>query len=158
MKGSLLKIVGAGVVDRSCGARTIGRRTMPSRPRRRTSGARGHGHDGGMDDSVKDYLEAIAARTRPLFDRIHDLILEVHPDAEIRITYDMPTYVGDRRLYLAAWKSWVSLYGWNDGEDGGFVARHPELTSGRGTIKIRPKDAEGIDDDELRRLIRGALG
>jgi hypothetical protein len=128
-------------------------------PRRHPADIEDLGHDVVVDDAVQAYLDVISDRTRPLFDRIHGLILGAHPDAEIRITYDMPTYVvGERRLYLAAWKSWVSLYGWSEGEDGGFVARHPELTSGQGTIKIRPKDAEGIDDDELRGLIRGALG
>ena len=71
----------------------------------------------------------------------------------------MPTFcVGDRRLYLAAWKQHVSLYGWAEGRDGCFVERHPELTSGRGPIKLRPKDAATIDDDELRAVIAGALG
>jgi hypothetical protein len=105
------------------------------------------------------YLDAIGPRVRPLFDRIHDLILAAYPDATIGLSYRMPTYgVGDRRLYLAAWKQHVSLYGWSAGDDGGFVARHPELTSGRGTLKLRPKDAVAVSDYELQALIAGALG
>jgi uncharacterized protein YdhG (YjbR/CyaY superfamily) len=105
------------------------------------------------------YLTTIAPAVRPLFDRIDGLIRAAHPDVATTISYDMPTYVvGDRRLYLAAWKQHVSLYGWSEGRDGGFVERHPELTSGRGTIKLRPKDAATIGDDELRALVAGALG
>jgi hypothetical protein len=113
---------------------------------------------GSMDDAVQVYLDAIAPSVRPLFDRIDALIFELYPGAEVVISYDMPTYVlGDRRLHVAAWKSWVSVYGWDEENDGGIVARFPEATSGRGTLKLRPADAESITDDELRGLLRGAL-
>jgi hypothetical protein len=29
-----------------------------------------------MDDAVRDYLDAIAAKHRPLFDRLHRLVLD----------------------------------------------------------------------------------
>jgi uncharacterized protein YdhG (YjbR/CyaY superfamily) len=116
------------------------------------------GDDGAMDAAVQTYVDAIPPRTRPLFDRIDALVHERYPGVEMLITYDMPTYqVGTCRLYVAAWKNWVSFYGWNDGEDGGFVERHPELSSGQGTIKLTPKAAVDITDDEIRALIRGAL-
>jgi len=38
------------------------------------------------------------------------------------------------------------------------AARHPDLRSGRGTIRIRPQDAAGITDEELAALVRAALG
>jgi hypothetical protein len=34
-----------------------------------------------MDDDVRDYIDGIAPEHRPLFDRLHRLILEAHPDA-----------------------------------------------------------------------------
>jgi len=120
--------------------------------------ASGSGHDGAMGDALQTYLGAIAPSVRPLFDRIDALIYELHPDVEVVISYDMPTYVvGDRRLHVAAWKSWVSLYGWDEANDGGIVARFPKASSGRGTLKISPADAASITDDELRALLRGAL-
>ena len=113
---------------------------------------------GTVDDAARDYIEGIPAERRPLFDRIHDLILGVHPEAEVILSYRMPTYcVGRRRLYVGAWKHGVSFYGWEEGRDAGFTARHPELSSGKGTIRLRPADAAGIDDDELRDLIRAEL-
>lgn len=111
-----------------------------------------------MDEDVQRYVDEIPADRRPLFDRVHGLIMAAYPDAEVLISYKMPTYkVGDRRLYLAAWAHGVSLYGSDDGNDGGFSARHPELTSGRGTIRLRPSDAAEIDDAELTSLVRAAL-
>jgi hypothetical protein len=38
------------------------------------------------------------------------------------------------------------------------MARHPELKTGKGTIQLRPGDADGINDDELLELVRAALG
>ena len=112
-----------------------------------------------MDEAVRDYIDAIAPQHRPLFDRVHRLVLEDHPDAAIVISYQMPTFkVGDRRLYVGVWKHWVALYGWEEGRDAGFTARHPELTTGKGTIRLPPDVAAGIPDDELRDLVRAALG
>jgi hypothetical protein len=51
----------------------------------------------------------------------------------------------------------VSVYGWQEGRDGGFAARHPELRTSTGTIRLRPDDAAAIGDDELRDLVRAAL-
>ena len=111
-----------------------------------------------MDAVVQDYIEAIAPEHRPLFDRLHRLILEAVPDADVVISYDIPTYkVGGRRLFLAAWKHGVSIYGWGEDRDGGFIAGHPELKSGRGTIRLRPHDAAGIPDEEFRDLARAVL-
>jgi hypothetical protein len=70
----------------------------------------------------------------------------------------MPAYrVGGRRLNLGVWRHGVSVYGWRADRDGGFTTHHPKLSSGKGTIRIRPRDAEGISDVELRALLGGAL-
>jgi hypothetical protein len=93
-----------------------------------------------------------------MFDRIHELVLKTRPDAEVVISYNMPTYkAGRRRLFVAAWKHGVSIYGWDQGRDAGFMARHPKLVTGKGTIKMRAADLEGIPDDELCDLVRNAL-
>ncbi len=112
----------------------------------------------GMDEAVQGYIDAIAAEHRPLFDRLHRLILAVHPDATVVLSYQIPTYkVGNRRLYVGAWKHGLSIYGWQQGTDGAFIARHPGLKSSKGTIQLRPKDAAAIPDDELSELFRSAL-
>ena len=65
--------------------------------------------------------------------------------------------VGRRRLYVGAWKHGVSIYGWPQGSEAGFIARHPGLKTSKGTIQLRPEDAAGIPDEELRNLVRAAL-
>ncbi len=120
------------------------------------------GHNGGMSEAseraVMDYADRIDPRNRPLFERVHALILAACPRATVGISYQMPTYrVGRRRLYLGVWQHGISLYGWPQGADGGFVERHPGLRSGKGTIRIRPQDATALSDEELSALIRAAL-
>ncbi|HEX4864711.1 MAG TPA: DUF1801 domain-containing protein [Acidimicrobiales bacterium] len=109
-----------------------------------------------MDDAVRSYINSIAPEHRPLFDRVHRLVLEEFPDAEMVLSYKMPAFkVGRSRFHVGAWKHGVSLYGWQEGKDGGFTERHPELRTSTGTIQLRPDTAAAIPDDELRALIRG---
>ena len=111
-----------------------------------------------LDEAVQSYIEAIGPEHRPLFDRLHGLILEAHPEATIVLSYQIPTYkVGRRRVYLGAWKHGMSIYGWQQGRDAGFTARHPELLTGKATIRLRPQDAARIADGELRDLLRAVL-
>ena len=111
-----------------------------------------------MDDTVQAYIDGIGPEQRALFDRLHRLILDAHPTVDIVLSYKMPTYkVDGRSLHVAAWKHGVSLYGWDGERDGGFVERHPEMTSGKGTLRLRLAEAETITDDELRAVIDGAL-
>ena len=64
-----------------------------------------------IDDAARDYIAALGPERRPLFDRVHRLILDVHPDADVVLSYQMPTYVvGDYRLYVGVWKHWLSFY------------------------------------------------
>jgi uncharacterized protein YdhG (YjbR/CyaY superfamily) len=111
-----------------------------------------------MDEAVQSYLDAIPAEHRPLFDRLDRLILDVRPDAELVLSYKMPTYqAGGRRLHVGAWKHGLSIYGWNKADDGGFVERHPELQTSTGTIRLRPSDVAEISDDEIRALVAPAF-
>jgi uncharacterized protein YdhG (YjbR/CyaY superfamily) len=110
-----------------------------------------------VDEAVQRYIDAIPAEHRPLFDRLHGLILAAYPDAAVVISYRIPTYrVGRRRLYIGAWQHGLSVYGWPQERDD-FTARHPELKSSKGTIRLRPQDAAGLPDEELRDLVRAAL-
>jgi len=104
-------------------------------------------------------VAAITPDHRPLFDRLHGLIVGEFPDVEVVISYKIPTYkVGRRRLYVGVWKHGLSIYGWERDHDGGFSERHPDLASSKGTIQLRPDVAVGITDAELLGLVRGALG
>jgi uncharacterized protein YdhG (YjbR/CyaY superfamily) len=111
-----------------------------------------------MDDDVRAYIDGIAAEHRPLFDRVHGLILEAHPEAVVTIAYTIPTYrAGRRRLHVGTWRHGLSIYGWPADRDAGFAARHPELLSGKRTLRVRPRDAAALSDDELRSFLAAAL-
>lgn len=111
-----------------------------------------------MDAAVQTYIDEIPPEFRPLFNRIHGLVLEAQPDATVAISYNIPTYkVGKHRFFLAAWKHGVSLYGWGKDRDAGFSTRHPDLVTGKGTVQLRPDEAATISDDEFRDLARAVL-
>jgi uncharacterized protein YdhG (YjbR/CyaY superfamily) len=111
-----------------------------------------------MDQEVQGYIERIAPEHRPLFDRLHRLILAAHPDASVVLSYKIPTYkVGDRRLHVGAWKHGLSIYGWQPGRADAFASRHPALKTSKGTLRLGPDDAAAISDDELSDLVRVAL-
>jgi hypothetical protein len=66
----------------------------------------------GMDAAVQAYIDGIATEHRPLFDRLHRLILAAYPDAAVVLSCKIRTYkVGVRRLYVGAWKHGLSIYG-----------------------------------------------
>jgi len=112
---------------------------------------------GVMDEVVRRYRDEMDTEYRPVFDRLHRLIVAACPDAEVVLPYGMPAYrIGRRRLNVGVWKHGLSLYV-SPNRDGGFSARHPELTAGKGTIKLRPGDAARIPDAELQDLVHAAL-
>jgi len=107
---------------------------------------------------VQAYIDGITPDHRPLFDRLHRLILAAHPGATVTLSYKMPAYqAGKRRIYVGAWKHGISVYGSGKARDGGFTARHPGLATSTGTIRLRPEDAAGISDEEFLTLGRAAL-
>jgi uncharacterized protein YdhG (YjbR/CyaY superfamily) len=110
-----------------------------------------------MDEGVRRYRDEMDSEFRPVFDRVHELVVATCPDAELVLSYGMPTYrVGRRRLNVGVWKHGLSLYV-SPNRDGGFSERHPELASGKGTIKVRPGDVARIPDAEWQDLVRAAL-
>ncbi|MFI6560698.1 DUF1801 domain-containing protein [Streptomyces sp. NPDC050534] len=111
-----------------------------------------------MDADVQTYVDGIAAEHRPLFDRVHGLILRAYPEAGLVLSYGMPTYrVGDRKLHVGVWAHGVSFYGWDKERAAGFVSRHPDLLSGKGTIRLRSREAADVSDVELSDLVHASL-
>ena len=112
----------------------------------------------GVSPEVQAYLDALPADQRVLFDRVHALVVDVFPAVQTTLSYKMPTYVvGRYRLHVAAWKHGLSFYGWEAGRDGGLIERHPELDSGKGTLRLTFAAAAQISDDELRAFVRATL-
>jgi uncharacterized protein YdhG (YjbR/CyaY superfamily) len=112
-----------------------------------------------MDAAVRAYVDGIASDTRPLFDRIHRLIVGEFPDVEVGISYQMPVFRrAVRSLNVGAWKHGVSIYGSSDEAASSILERHPELSSGKGTLRITHAVGDDIRDEELVELVRAALG
>ena len=60
---------------------------------------------GVMDEAVLRYRDQLDSTQGPLFDRLHRLIIGACPDAEVVLSYGMPTYrIGRRRLNIGVWK------------------------------------------------------
>src|SRR5260370_39717899 len=98
-----------------------------------------------MAPAVVEYVNAIPPAHRPLFDRIHLLILDTCPDATVVLSYKMPTYqIGIRRLHLGARKHGVSLDEWKGQGDGGAAPRPPDLDASGRPIRIRSYAAAAI--------------
>jgi uncharacterized protein YdhG (YjbR/CyaY superfamily) len=115
--------------------------------------------NGGVDEEVRRYVAGIAAEYQELFGRVNGLILRAYPEAVVKLSYRIPSYwVGKRRLYVGVWKHGLSLYGWPQGNEAGFVSRHPELKTSKGTIQIRLGDAARLSDGELLELVHAGLG
>jgi uncharacterized protein YdhG (YjbR/CyaY superfamily) len=111
-----------------------------------------------IDPAAQAYLDAITPEFRPLFDRVHRLIAMAQPTAVVVLSYRMPTYrVGTRRLFVGVWTHGISIYGWPQGSESGFTARHPAAKTSKGTIRLRLEDAGDVTDDELLELVRAAL-
>lgn len=111
-----------------------------------------------LDGEVRGYVESISPEHRPLFDRLHLVVLRVHPEATVVLSYKMPTYkVGKRSLYVGVWKHGISIYGWQQGREAAFVSKHPQTKTSKGTIRLRSEDSAAISDDELCGLVRAAL-
>ena len=112
-----------------------------------------------MEPDVEAYIEAIDPTRRPLFDRLHAIVLAEHPEVEVALSYGMPAYrVGERRLNLGVWRHGVSVYGWRKDNDGGFAARHPQLSSGKGYALNTILNESEVRDVIPRLKAAGATG
>ncbi|MEU1476940.1 DUF1801 domain-containing protein [Streptomyces sp. NPDC005760] len=112
-----------------------------------------------MDADAQTYIDAIDPEHRPLFDRVHRLILGEYPEADVVLAYGMPTYsVGGRRLHVGVWRHGISLYGWDRAAGADLLSRHPDLLSGKGTLRLRSREKADVTDEELSALVRASLG
>lgn len=111
------------------------------------------------DPAVDAYVDELPEEHRALFARIEGVVRAQFPEADVVVSYRMPTYVvGSHKLHVGGWRHGISLYGWKASGDGGLTERHPSLKTSTGTIQLRPSDAAGITDDELGAFARAVLG
>lgn len=109
-----------------------------------------------MDAAVQKYVDAIPAEQKPLFDRLQALILELYPDAEIVISYQIPTYKArGGRVSLGLWKDGVSLYTTDPQHIETFKAKHPSIKTGKASLNFRLTDE--VPEEDLREVVDRAI-
>ena len=85
-----------------------------------------------MPPEVQACVDGIPPGHRPLFERLHRLILTAQRGAQVTLSYKMPAYkAGNRRLYAGAWNRGILVCGWQKDRDGGFASRHPSWSPAR---------------------------
>ena len=109
-----------------------------------------------LADDVRDYIDALDPPHRRLFDRLHDLILSVVPDAEIVISYRIPLYrLGRRHVGLNAGRAdGVTLTTTSPDHIEAFRRRHPQFKTNKASIQFRFDDE--LPDDDIKDVIRRA--
>jgi len=109
-----------------------------------------------VNTEVQRYAESVADERRQLFDKLQALILGMYPDAEVRISYQVPMYkVQSGRVALGYWKNGVSVYAVPAPQLADFKAKYPAIKTGKGSINFRVTDA--IPMAALKRIIEQAM-
>ena len=62
--------------------------------------------------TIDEYIANAPSEVRPILEEVRQTILDVIPDAEEAISYDMPTFNlnGSYVIYFAGWKKHVAMY------------------------------------------------
>jgi len=92
--------------------------------------------------SVEDYLAAQPAEARRVLDQVRAAIRAALPEAEERISYQIPAYrgPGGTFLYFAGWKAHFSLYPATEALAAAFADELQPYEISKGTIRF-PYDA-----------------
>lgn len=109
-----------------------------------------------LSGEVQEYIDALDAAHRRLFDHLHHLILDELPDAQVVISYKIPLYkVGRRHVGLNARRpDGVTLTTTSPDHIDAFRRRHPGFKTNKASIQFRLDDE--LPDDDIRDVIRRA--
>lgn len=109
-----------------------------------------------MNEGVQRYVDAIPEGSRPLFDKLHALIMALYPEAEVVISYQIPTYKAKAGwVALGRWKDGVSLYTNGPQHIAEFKARYPAMKTGKGSINFKATDVVPVA--AVKTVIRHAI-
>lgn len=109
-----------------------------------------------MNNDVADYFAAIPENRKARIRELHELIINLYPDAFVDLKYKMPTYqVGEGWVALANQKNYISLYTCGYHHIEAFRKNNPEVKTGKGCINFRDKDDFAIPD--IKAVIRHAI-
>ena len=109
-----------------------------------------------MSKQVQHYFSQIPAERNERFQTLHSLIITLYPEAEVDLTYKMPTYkVGKGWVALANQKNYISLYTCGYHHIESFKKNHPKIKTGKGCINFRDKDPLPVKD--IQEVVKHAI-
>lgn len=104
---------------------------------------------------VHEYIADIPPDHRPLFDRLHRLVLDTLPGARVTISYKMPAYVVDGgRVSLSNGPHGISLATTVAPPIAAFKAKHRQFKTGKVTVLFPP--GADVPTEDLRALVLAA--
>ncbi len=105
---------------------------------------------------VQAYIDAVPATSRAQFDRLHEIIMDELPDAEVVISYQMPLYkVGKRHVGLNASRpTGVTLTATSPDHIEPFRQRYPQFPTNKASIPFQLDDE--LPEEGIREVIRRA--
>lgn len=103
--------------------------------------------------SVEEYVASFPDSVQEVLEQVRQRVLAVVPDAEEKISYQIPTITSQGKpvVHFAGWKSHLSLYPGPEGDDELAAAIAPYV-AGKGTLKF-PLD-KPIPYDLIERVVQ----
>lgn len=109
-----------------------------------------------MNADVQHYFDAVPEASKPYFNQMHKLMMQLYPGAAIKISYGVPIYqTKSGWVGLGFWKDGVSIYTNGPGHLAEFRAKHPTVKGGKGSLKF--KNSEPLPLEDLKLIIVHAI-
>lgn len=109
-----------------------------------------------MKPDVKRYFKAVPDDRQQLLKSLHELIIGLYPQAELDMSYRMPTYKAKGGwVAIANQKHHVSLYTCGAHHLAGFRQKYPGFKTGKGCIHFKTTDRLPLT--ALKQVIRHAI-
>ena len=106
--------------------------------------------------NVKHYIDAVQDERRQLFDTLQTMIMDLYPDADVVMSYKIPTYkVKPGWVALGYWKNGVSLYTNGPHHIMEFEKKYPAIKTGKGSINFKITDV--VPETDLKQVIKHAV-
>jgi uncharacterized protein YdhG (YjbR/CyaY superfamily) len=110
-----------------------------------------------MDKQVQDYIKKIPKAQRPLFDKLESIILDLYPDADVVLYYNIPTYKSNTgQVSLAVQPKHVGLYTTGAENLVKFKEKYPKMKTGKASVTFTSVDEIPIAG--VKQVINSAMG
>ena len=109
-----------------------------------------------MNKEVQRYMDAVPEDRKQVVGKLHALIIGLYPNAEVDMSYKMPTYKA--KGGWVAWanqKRYVSFYTCGPHHIAEFKEKYPDIKTGKGCINFKPTDT--IPEAALKQVVKHAI-